>query len=114
MLLFEFTNKVIQYFLNKLNMDLRIEIIESVNQDCRFIILRDIETGNMVSYRIGWKHEYILSHMTKNQVLSRINFLIKLIINAFCKKFNAENPDRVYKYNHNTLPSEFRFYVKQV
>jgi hypothetical protein len=68
-------------------MDLRLNFITPVNEDCRYLYLVDEDTGNNISYRFGWKHEYLLSQMKREDVLRRIELLIKLTVIGFSKKF---------------------------
>jgi len=89
-------------------MDLRINFITPVNEDCRYLQLVDNHTGNNISYRIGFKHEYLLSKMKRKDVIRRVELLIKLIVIGFSKKYGIENP---YKKLKQVFPLSSEFYV---
>lgn len=88
-------------------MDLRIHFIDGVNQDCRYLVLWDNHSERKVSYRLGFKHEYLISKMNREDAIKRIGLLIRLITKAFAKKYNIQFPERNLK---QVFPLTSRYY----
>jgi hypothetical protein len=88
-------------------MDLRLEFRTPINQDCRYLQLTDYDNGNTISYRLGFKHEYLISKMKREDAIRRIELLIKLIVIGFSKKYGIENP---YKKLKQVFPMSSEFY----
>jgi hypothetical protein len=76
-------------------MDLKFNIITPVNQDRTYLQLRDIDTDNFINFSLGYRHEYLLSKMTKKQSINRIDLLTRIMVNHFCKNFNLDKPKMI-------------------